>query len=110
MSIKNNITIEVELGDDRVPKDIRWTASEMEGDSEQDAKAMFLSLWDDDDAVSQIIALWTHDMKIDDMDAFLFQSLMSLGDAYERATKNERIAKGVKTFAQDLGKELGLLH
>ncbi|ADI16040.1 hypothetical protein [Truepera radiovictrix] len=79
---------------------IRWSATDAPVSGPQDAKAMFLALWDAEARTSLRIDLWTHDMTVDDMNDFVFQTLLTLGDTYHNATKDVELMAEIKTFAR----------
>jgi gliding motility-associated protein GldC len=79
---------------------IRWSATDAPVTGPQDAKAMFLALWDADARTSLRIDLWTYDMTVDDMNDFVFQTLLTLGDTYRNATSNLELMADIKSFAR----------
>ena len=96
----STITLKVDQAQDAVQR-IRWQADESQQPGEHDAKGMILALWDHVARSSLRIDLWTHDMSIDDMNDFVFQTLVSLADTYGKATGNEAISAEMKHFARD---------
>src|SRR5690625_7930211 len=82
-----SIRLFVDQADDTVQR-IRWEADESGQPGQQEARAMILALWDHVARSSLRIDLWTHDMSIDDMNDFVFQTLLSLADTSGRATNN----------------------
>lgn len=89
------------LQDDDGIEEIRWRADEGPSPAEQAAKAMVLALWDAEARSSLRIDLWAKDMEVEDMNDFLFQTLMSMADTYKNATNNAALASEIKVFAQD---------
>jgi len=100
MSTKSTIHIDVLMDANRVPETIAWQASDTGAESAQKAKALMLSFWDGADKAALRIDLWTKDMMIDEMADFFYQTLMSMGDTYQRATRNGVLAQEIKKFAQ----------
>lgn len=98
---KSTITIEVELDDNRVPQAIQWQATESTASVPQQAKAVMLSLWDSADKTALRIDLWTEKMMVDEMGDFYYQTLMTMADTLERATKQVELVDGMKKFAKD---------
>ncbi len=82
-------------------ENIRWSAEESPEPGEQSARAMILALWDANVRQSMRIDLWAQDMSVDDMNDFVFQTLVSLADTYHRATNNEALMAEMKHFARD---------
>ena len=97
----STITIEVEQDNERVPQAIQWQATESTASVPQQAKAVMLSLWDSADKTALRIDLWTQKMMIDEMGDFYYQTLMTMADTVERATKQTELVDGMKTFAKD---------
>ena len=83
-----------------MPEKIGWNATETSSEEDRKAKAMFLSFWDGEERAALRIDLWTKDMMVDEMADFFYQTLMSMGDTYQRATRNGVLAQEIKKFAQ----------
>jgi gliding motility-associated protein GldC len=97
---KNTITIDVQLDNDKVPQQISWNASGSTADKVQRAKGMMISFWDGADKSALRIDLWTKDMMVDEMADFFYQTFMTMGDTYNRATKQTELAEEIKAFAK----------
>lgn len=89
------------LMDEEGIEEIRWRADEGPSPQEQVAKAMVLALWDAEARSALRIDLWSKQMPVDDMNDFLFQTLMSLADTYKNATNDAALAGELKVFAQE---------
>jgi len=98
---KSSIVIDVELDDNRVPKDIEWSATDSTTEKPQKVKAMILSLWDGAEKTAFRIDLWTQKMMIDEMADFYYQTLMTMADSFERATKQKELVDGMKKSAKE---------
>jgi gliding motility-associated protein GldC len=103
--MKSTITIDVELDEGRVPSNIEWNASESTAARPQPAKAMMLSFWDGAEKTALRIDLWTQKMMIDEMADFYYQTLMTMADTFERATKQTALTHEMKAFAKDFLKK-----
>src|SRR5436189_5431270 len=88
---KSTITIDVEMGDDRVPETIRWNASDTTAEKAQKAKAMMLAFWDGSEKTAMRIDLWTKTMMFDEMADFFYQTILTMADTYGRATRNNEM-------------------
>lgn len=97
---KSNIIIEVALDDNRIPQNITWKATESTAEKPQEAKAFMLSLWDGADKNALRIDLWTEKMMVDEMADFYYQTLMTMADTYERATRHTELVGEMKDFAK----------
>ncbi|HWJ27652.1 MAG TPA: hypothetical protein VNS32_13990, partial [Flavisolibacter sp.] len=69
-------------------------------DRAQQAKAFMLSLWDGAEKTALRIDLWTQKMMVDEMADFYYQTMMTMADTYERATRNTELVKEMKDFAK----------
>lgn len=96
----STIKLTVDQNQDTVHR-IRWEADEAQQPGVNEARAMILALWDHAARSSLRIDLWTHDMSIDDMNDFVFQTLVSLADTYGKATGNQALMGEMKIFARD---------
>jgi gliding motility-associated protein GldC len=103
--MKSTITIDVELDNGRTPEVISWSATDSSMDQVRKAKAMMLSFWDGADKTSLRIDLWTKEMMVDEMADFLYQSMMSMADTFDRATRQTELVSEMKHFAQDFYKK-----
>jgi gliding motility-associated protein GldC len=102
---ESRITIDVHLDPEKVPAGISWNASGSSADEAQKAKAMMLAFWDGAEKTAMRIDLWTKEMMVDEMADFFYQTLMTMADTYQRATRNEELVKDMKDFARDFYKK-----
>jgi gliding motility-associated protein GldC len=102
---QSTITIDVILDKDKLPEQINWKASDSTADVAQKSKAMMLSFWDGADKAAMRIDLWTKEMMVDEMADFYYQTMMTMADAFNRATKNTELVNDMKTFAADFYKK-----
>jgi gliding motility-associated protein GldC len=101
---ESNINIDVILDEQKVPELIQWKASDSTADMDQKAKAMMLSFWDGADKSALRMDLWTKDMMVDEMGDFFYQTFMTMGDTYLRATRHVELANQIKEFAKEFYK------
>ncbi len=97
----STIQIEVTRDEAQMIDSIRWMAPDGGVENFQDSKAAFLGLWDGAARESLRIDLWTGKMMVDEMNDFLYQTIMGLADTYVRATRNGALAEEMKTFAKE---------
>jgi gliding motility-associated protein GldC len=105
MTHKSTIKIDVLMDENRVPEQISWNASDSTANMDQLAKAMLLAFWDGSDKSALRIDLWTKEMMVDEMADFYYQTLMTMADTFERATKNQEITADMKEFARTMMKK-----
>ncbi len=101
----SSINIDVTLDNDRVPADIRWSATDSSTDNARQAKAMMLAFWDGAEKTALRIDLWTKDMMVDEMVDFFYQTLMTMAETYQRATQDPSLVAEMKQFARDFYKK-----
>lgn len=91
--------------DDEGVENIRWEADDAPEPGVQEARAMLLSLWDPEARNAMRIDLWTKQMTVEDMNDFLFQTILTLGDTYENATGDADLMAEIKMFARDFAEK-----
>ena len=102
-----NIRILVELDENKIPEKIIWSAPDG-GVNNQVSKAIFLSIWDHKNKESLSIDLWTKKMPVDEMNEFFYQSVITMGEAFQRATDNNKIKEVMEKFSEFMKKKLNL--
>lgn len=105
--ITSEITLKVELDENRVPEKLNWTAQDG-GIKNAEAKAMMLSVWDSAAKESLRIDLWTKDMPVDEMKIFFHQTLVAMSDTFNRATQDEKMTATMKDFCDYFAEKLEL--
>ncbi|MFP2997403.1 gliding motility protein GldC [Spongiivirga sp. MCCC 1A20706] len=104
---ESEIRIKVGLDENRVPETLYWSAEDG-GISQEEAKAMMLSVWDPKEKESLRIDLWTKDMPVDDMKMFFYQTMVSMADTFNRATQDEKMTETMKDFCEYFAEKLEL--
>ena len=99
MSKDAEIKLKVVLGDDHVPEELFWEASQSEEPGEQRCEAAFLSMWDAEKKESLVIDLWTKKMEVGEMNYHFYYTIMKMADTYERATSQKQISDRMREFA-----------
>ena len=97
---ESSIQIQVQLDENKMPAEISWSAPDNAPENTRKAKAFLLSLWDGSDKAALRIDLWTKDMMVDEMEDFFYQTLMTMADTYQRATRHDDLAAEMKNFAK----------
>jgi gliding motility-associated protein GldC len=97
---KSSIIIDVELDENRVPQNIEWKASDSTADAAQKARAMMIAFWDGSEKTALRIDLWTQKMMVEEMADFYYQTMMTMADTFDRATKQTELVDDMKTFAK----------
>lgn len=109
MSEKKEIKFTVSLDENMIPEKLHWTANQNGSVDEEEIKALMISVWDPKENVAKRVDLWTKEMMVDEMKYYHFQTLMTLADSLERATGENSIAKKIRDFGMEIGKEMNIL-
>jgi gliding motility-associated protein GldC len=109
MAIKHTseIKLNVALDENKIPETIRWTAEDG-GVSNEETKAVMLSVWDNKSKESLRIDLWTKDMPVDEMKIFFHQTLSAMADTYQRATNDDKMSDTMRDFCEYFAEKLEL--
>jgi gliding motility-associated protein GldC len=107
--IKKQTTINIQVGldENQVPVEMNWQASD--GGGEGTCKALMLSIWDEKEENTMRIDLWNKEMSIYDMQRFFHQTLLTMGDTYDRATGQKEITAELRAFAKKFAEKAGLI-
>jgi gliding motility-associated protein GldC len=103
----SKIELVVELDDNKIPEKLKWTAEDG-GITNEEAKAMMLSVWDSKEQETLRIDLWTKDMPVDEMKKFFHQTLVSMSDTFKRATQDEKMTATMKDFCDYFAEKMEL--
>lgn len=103
----SEIKINVGMDENRVPEEIHWDASDG-GVTNEEAKALILSIWDEKSGDTLAIDLWTKKMLMDDMKRFFHQTFLSMADSFERATDETAMAADMRDFAAHFADKMEL--
>ena len=103
----SKIEFTVGLDENKVPEKLHWTAEEG-GISNEEAKALMISVWDAKAKDTLRMDLWTKDMPVDQMKQFFHQTLVSMADTFERATNDEKMTATMRDFCDYFAKKLEL--
>ena len=107
MNNNKKIEIDVKLDENNIPEKILWSSDDGDKSSEQ-AKAIFLSLWDSKKMETLKIDLWVKDMPLDHMKIFYYQILRSMSDTFLKATRDEKMSLTIKDFSDFFAEKMDL--
>ena len=107
-SFKSKIELNVALDENKIPESLSWTAEDG-GISNEEAKAIMLSVWDSKAKESLRIDLWTKDMPVDEMKMFFHQTLVAMSDTFYRASQDEKMTATMKDFCDYFAEKLNLM-
>lgn len=99
----SQIRIDVHLDSENLPINIEWDADDADFDGKESAKGMMLSIFDGLQQNAMRIDLWTQDMNVEEMNLFMFQTLATMADTFERATGNKELSDEMRDFVHHFG-------
>lgn len=98
---KSTITFEIDLDDYNLPNKIQWKASDTDNVS-HNTKAIAISLWDAGQNNTLKIDLWTKEMRIDEMDKFIVDTMGGLSQTLLSATGDSFISESINGLCDKL--------
>lgn len=104
---KATINFTISLDENNLPEAIEWNASDSRDGGK--CKAIFLSMWDENEKNTMRIDLWTKDMPVDDMKRFFHQNLVTMSDTLQRATNEEKMSMDMRDFSAYFAEKMGLV-
>lgn len=103
----SNIQLTVELDENKIPEKLFWNAEDG-GIYNEEAKAVFLSVWDAKNKEALRIDLWTKEMPIDEMKMFFYQTLSAMAETFHRATNDEKMRDTMRDFCDYFAEKMEL--
>lgn len=103
----SEIKLVVALDENKIPESINWSAEDG-GVTNEDTKAIMLSVWDHKNMESLRIDLWTKDMPVDEMKVFFHQTLVEMSNTFQRATEDEKMSATMMDFCDYFAEKLEL--
>ncbi|PKA82374.1 protein involved in gliding motility GldC [Ulvibacter sp. MAR_2010_11] len=103
----SEINIKVALDANKIPEKLQWSAKDG-GVANEEAKAVFLSVWDHNSKEALRIDLWTKDMPLDEMKIFFHQTLSAMADTFQRATNDDKMSATMRDFCDYFAEKLEL--
>ena len=92
------IKLTIDLDDNNVPERIMWESTDSQTKEALPVKSVMLALWDQNYNNALRIDLWTKDMPVDEMKTFFYQTLMTMGDSFLRATGETNIVEDLRDY------------
>ncbi|MCC6816570.1 MAG: gliding motility protein GldC [Saprospiraceae bacterium] len=109
MSKSSEVLIKVDLDKDNIPEKITWKASESNEGSTAIAKAILVSIFEDETKDTLKLDLWTKEMQVQEMDRFMYHTIKAMSETYSKATNNHALANDMMKFAQYFGEKVELI-
>ena len=105
---QSTINVLIDLDEQKIPQNIKWSASDSTANETQEARAMMLTLWDPTDKTALRIDLWTKDMQVEEMKFFVHQTLLTLSDSFEKATGDARMSATMRDFCDYYAEKMNI--
>ncbi len=102
------INIKVALDENNLPETINWKSTDGEKKEEVACKAMILALWDHQYNNTLRLDLWTKDMPVDEMKRFFYETLMTMGDSFLKATGEKNIVEDLRDYCAHFAEKMEL--
>ncbi len=106
---KSDIKLSITLNETKQPVAIHWQADDSGLEGMHESKGMMLSLWDKKEGSMMRIDLWTHEMMVEEMQHFFYQTFASMADTYQRATNDNTMAEEIRKFSKSFGEKTKVL-
>jgi gliding motility-associated protein GldC len=109
MAVKHqsHIKFKVGLDENKVPETITWSAEDG-GITNEESKAIMISVWDHLQKDTLRMDLWTKEMPVDEMKQFYHQTLVSMANSFERATNDTKMSATMRDFCDYFAEKLEL--
>jgi len=100
------IKLTINLDDKNVPENILWESTDAKNKEALPVKSIMLALWDQNYKNTLRIDLWTKDMPVDEMKVFFYQTLMTMGDSFLRATGETNIIEDLRDYCAHFAEKM----
>ena len=101
---EKTISFSVETDENNIPQKIGWNSSDDK--EEKEAKAVFITIWDQEEGNTLRIDLWNKYMQVDEMKHFVHQSMITMADTLERATSDKELSSAIRKFSEAFGQRI----
>ncbi len=102
------INIKVVLDNDKLPDSITWKSTDGENKEEVACKTMMLAMWDHQYKNTLRLDLWTKDMPVDELKRFFYETLMTMGDSFLKATGETNIVEDLRDYCAHFAEKMEL--
>jgi gliding motility-associated protein GldC len=83
-----------------------WESTDAQNQDALLVKSIMLALWDQNYKNALRIDLWTKDMPVDEMKLFFYQTLMTMGDSFLRATGETNIIEDLRDYCAHFAEKM----
>jgi gliding motility-associated protein GldC len=102
----SEINFTIDLDENRLPKSIKWGATDKDGDGQESTKSISLNVWDDLNHSTLRIDLWTDTMSVVEMKRFYIDILGGMAQTLINSTGDEYMAEEIKELCDRLVKHV----
>jgi len=106
---ESEIKFTIKLDENNIPESIEWEAEDNGKTTRKPSKAFMTSIWDSEEKTTMRIDLWTKDMQLDEMKIFFHQSLLSMADAFEKATGEKAITGDLRDYCMHFAEKMKII-
>lgn len=99
---ESKLNFKVTLDENNIPETIDWSASDKPGDTPDETKALFVSVWDEKSNTALRMDLWTKEMSIEEMKMFYINTLGGMAQTILNSTNDEFIAQETNDLVDKL--------
>ncbi len=103
---KSEINIQVELDSNNLPQNIKWDATDKDGDGMESTKSLSLNIWDNLNHSTLRIDLWTDDMSVVEMKRFYIDIIGGMAQTVLNSTGDEYMSEEMKELCDRLVKHV----
>jgi gliding motility-associated protein GldC len=103
---KSDIHFQIELDENSLPKNIKWDASDKEGEGLETTKSISLNVWDNLNHSTLRIDLWTEEMSVAEMKRFYIDILGGMAQTILNSTADEYMSEEIKELCDRLVKHV----
>jgi len=103
---KSEINIQVELDSNNLPKNIKWDATDKDGDGMESTKSLSLNIWDNLNHSTLRIDLWTDEMSVVEMKRFYIDIIGGMAQTVLNSTGDEYMSEEMKELCDRLVKHV----
>ena len=96
------------MDENNIPEKLIWSAPDG-SIKNNEAKALFLSLWDSNKQEAFKIDLWVKDMPVDQMQMFFYQTLLEMSETFYKATNDKKMTETMKDFCEYFAEKLKII-
>lgn len=104
----SEIKFTVQLDDQNIPENIIWEATDSKNKESLACKSVMISLWDHNYKNTLRLDLWTKDMPVDEMKRFFYETLMTMGDTFLKATGETNIVEDLRDYCEHFAEKMEL--